>query len=74
MKIERNIPVPTTPTKPRSERVPIESMDVGDSVFLPGKSRVSANAICMGTAMRAGLKFAFKTAAEGDGARVWRVR
>lgn len=73
MKIERNIPMPAPVEKPRAERIPVESMDIGDSVLIPSKSRVSACSTVKATAMRAGLRFNFKSAREGDGVRVWRV-
>ncbi|UIJ43768.1 hypothetical protein LZK98_11765 [Sphingomonas cannabina] len=73
MKIDRNIPLPTEAQKPRKLRVPVESMEVGDSIFFPGAKRVSALATVRATAMRAGLPFNFKSAAVDGGVRVWRV-
>ncbi|QDZ07480.1 hypothetical protein FPZ24_08280 [Sphingomonas panacisoli] len=73
MKIERNIPMPVAVAKPQRPRVPVESMEIGDSVFIPGVKRTSGLGTVKGTALRAGLKFNFKSAVEGDGVRVWRT-
>lgn len=73
MKIERNIPLPATIEKPRRPRVPVESMEIGDSIHFPGLPRQSALATVKATAMRAGLRHNYKSAVEGDGTRVWRI-
>lgn len=73
MKIDRDIPIPAPPEKPRREHVPVESMEVGDSIFFPGKTRVSACATCKATSMRRNLGYNFRSAAENGGARVWRT-
>ena len=73
MKIERNIPLPAAPIKERAARVPVESMEIGDSVFLNNPRRTSALGVVRGTAMRAGLKHNFKSASEGNGTRIWRI-
>ena len=75
MKIERNVPMPTPKVAPsKKERVPVENMEVGDSLLFAGVTRNSAVAKCMGTAMKAGLPYAFRSAKEGEAVRVWRVR
>lgn len=73
MKIERNIPLPVAAEKPRKPRVPVESLEIGDSIFFPATKRTSALGTVRGTAMRAGLRHNYKSAPEGDGARVWRI-
>lgn len=73
MKIERNIPLPVEVAKPQKPRVPVESLEIGDSIFFPGMTRVSALGTVRGTAMRAGLRHNYKSAAAADGVRVWRI-
>lgn len=74
MKIERDIPLPAAPApKDRATRVPVESMEIGDSVHFPGLKRISALGRVKATAMKAGLRHNYKSAVEGDGTRVWRV-
>lgn len=73
MKIERNIPMPEAPKAAPKVRVPVESMEIGDSIFFAGVSRNSALGKVRGTAMRAQLRHNYKTAVEADGVRVWRI-
>lgn len=73
MKIERNIPIPVVPVTPRSERVPVESMEIGDSIYFDIPKRAVALAKVRGTAMRAGLRHNYRSASEGPGVRVWRT-
>lgn len=73
MKIDRNIPMPAPSVNGRKELAPVESMDVGDSIFFPGLTRVQANGKCRAAAMLAKVPYNFRSAREGDGARVWRV-
>lgn len=73
MKIERHVPIPAPAVKIAKPRVPVESMEVGDSIFFSGAKRNSALAAVRATAMRAQLPYNFKSALESDGTRVWRI-
>lgn len=72
MKIDRHIPLPATPAQEAKVRVPVENMEVGDSVFFADVKRNVALGKCMGAALARGLRITFKSAVEGDGVRVWR--
>lgn len=73
MKIDRHIPIPAEPVKPKKDRIPVENMEIGDSVLISGMTRRAAMATVRGTALSAALPFNFKSAVDGDGIRVWRI-
>ena len=69
MQIDRNIPLPTKPAPPR---IPVEQMQIGDSVLTPYTNRTGAASVATLTARRAGLQHNFITAMDGEYVRVWR--
>ena len=73
MKIERNIPMPAVNGKARKELAPVESMEVGDSIFFDNPSRTSAMGRVRAACMLRNLHFNFKSATEAGGVRVWRT-
>ena len=67
--IEKDIPIPLT-RRPYNDRYPFASMDIGDSVFVPGDDgRVVRAALNYGA--RNSKKFCSRKA--DGGIRVWRI-
>lgn len=74
MKIEKNIPLPTSRTRGRPAKYPFKDMVVGDSVFFPGESTTPGNNVYVAAQMHArmnGKKFSGRTM--DGGLRIWRV-
>lgn len=73
-KIEKGVPLP----KPRQniKALPLSKMEVGDSIFLPGKKSTNgANGSLSHWSRKLGAKFTQRKATvDGvDGVRIWRV-
>ena len=73
LEIEKGVPLP--PKGSASRIYPFGQMEIGDSVFVPGRKSSNANSI-LTTWIRKGWKFTARNC-EQDGAkgcRVWRVK
>lgn len=73
IKIEKGIPIPQTRSKGTSI-YPFEGMEVGDSFFVPNKTRQQMDNACGHWRKAKGWKFVIRYQEEGDGvgSRVWR--
>jgi hypothetical protein len=69
IKIEKGIPTP-----PRS-RYPLRDMEIGDSIFVPGKTSLGFSGYVASASQKTGFKFATRKAIEDGvtGLRVWRI-
>lgn len=77
--ISSGIPIPPPTASPvfgRLPKYPWESMEAGDSFFIPGKKMFTAHQSYMKSAKGAGKQFVVRRVKEGGafGVRVWRMK
>ena len=73
IKIDKEIPMPESRSTGTSI-YPFEDLEIGDSFFVPGKSRAQMDNACGHWRKKKGWKFTVERRTENDviGARVWR--
>jgi hypothetical protein len=71
-KIEKGIPIPPDPRgRTEGSKYPFLQMEVGDSVYLPGKKSVGS-ILKYARSKKPELRFTTRT--DGQGIRVWRIK
>jgi hypothetical protein len=71
--IEKGVPVPEKATGGRRPKYPFENMSVGDSFFVPGKSKMASTVASAEKRLGFKFKWAVVTHKGVDGVRIWRV-
>lgn len=80
IKVEKNIPIPSSMNKQNNRLYPFESMEKGDSFFVKlkaGKKRnvlqSSLNVCAKAFILRYKLNWKFQIRSQWDGVRIWRI-
>lgn len=75
IKIDKGVPIPKAELG-RNRKYPWDELQVGDSFFVPGKTRATFNGFASRFKKTHGIHFTLRTVTENDikGVRIWRIK